>query len=280
MDYYVYLHKKKTNGTVFYVGKGKGNRAYQTHGRSKFWRGVVEKYGLVVEIYMDNLQEWYAHELEKDLIALYGRRDKGLGNLVNMTEGGDGVAGYKFTDEAKNKISIKVSGDSNPRADKKIYTFVNIHTKEIFKGTRFELESKTSLRVRDLFKKNLRSINGWTIAGRESIKGKVDETIYHFEHKSGLSFVGTRMMFKRKFDVETKSLFNTGNLSFKGWYLKSNFNKLIEKLPYEFKSVTLYHKDGKVFRGTLELFELVYGFNASPLISRTNRRGSVKGWSI
>ena len=58
--YYVYLHRKKTTGEVFYVGKGSGKRAWDNHGRSDPWRKTVSKHGKIVEILQDNLQEWYA----------------------------------------------------------------------------------------------------------------------------------------------------------------------------------------------------------------------------
>lgn len=66
LNYYVYLHRKKTTGEVFYVCKGCEMRAWISSGRNEFWKRVVDKHGLVVEIYMDNLQEWYAYELEED----------------------------------------------------------------------------------------------------------------------------------------------------------------------------------------------------------------------
>jgi len=93
-DFYVYVHRKATTGEIFYVGKGKGKRAYDLseYGRAYnpyYWR-VAKKYGVSVEIIETGLQEWYALELEIDLIAYYGRCDLGLGPLVNLTDGGDG----------------------------------------------------------------------------------------------------------------------------------------------------------------------------------------------
>ena len=73
--YYVYLHRKATDGEVFYVGKGKNLRASSYKSRSTFWKSVVAKYGYYIEIVETGLQEWYAFELEKDLISYYGRCD-------------------------------------------------------------------------------------------------------------------------------------------------------------------------------------------------------------
>jgi hypothetical protein len=101
-DFYVYLHRKATTGEVFYVGKGTGDRAWQTSPsrRGTYWSRVAGKHGVIVEIVAGNLQEWYAHELEADLIALYGRKDIGLGPLINLTDGGEGVSGRVLSEES------------------------------------------------------------------------------------------------------------------------------------------------------------------------------------
>jgi hypothetical protein len=107
MDFYVYLHKKKTTGEVFYVGKGTGKRAYHKTKRSKFWKNIVDKHGYIVEFVEVGLQEWYAFELEQNLISYYGRRDLEEGCLVNATEGGEGSSGHIWTEEMKEWRSLK-----------------------------------------------------------------------------------------------------------------------------------------------------------------------------
>jgi hypothetical protein len=103
-DFYVYLHRKATTGEIFYIGKGQGNRATESSGRSTPWRSTSNKHGLIVEIIQDGLQEWAAFELEQGLIALHGRRDCGYGALVNMTDGGEGSSGRIYDDAAKQRI--------------------------------------------------------------------------------------------------------------------------------------------------------------------------------
>ena len=87
----VYIHRKKTNGEVFYVGMGNKDRPYQSNlgDRSIFWHKVVNKHGHSVEIIKEGLTKRAAFDLEIKLIKKYGRRDKGLGTLVNLTDGGD-----------------------------------------------------------------------------------------------------------------------------------------------------------------------------------------------
>lgn len=110
MDFYVYIHRKQSNGEVFYVGKGKNKRAWSKDGRTDYWHRVVKKHGLVVEIVLSGLQEWYAFELETDLIALYGRKDLNEGCLINMADGGEGASGVIATDDARAKISAARMG--------------------------------------------------------------------------------------------------------------------------------------------------------------------------
>lgn len=99
--FYVYVHRRATDGRVFYVGKGKGRRAWTAQGRSNYWRNIVAKHGLIVEVVQDNMQEWWAFEMECELIALYGRE-----NLCNLTDGGDGTSGAVRSVESKRKTSI------------------------------------------------------------------------------------------------------------------------------------------------------------------------------
>lgn len=107
-NYYVYVHKDRS-GKVFYVGKGCDRRAWSNR-RSELWKRYVNKHGLIVEIYRDNLQEWYALELEKDLITKYGMINQG-GQLVNFVEGGGRLSsGTKYDYETCKKISYALKG--------------------------------------------------------------------------------------------------------------------------------------------------------------------------
>lgn len=103
-SYYVYLHRKATTGEVFYVGKGTGDRAYVKSHRTVFWKNVVDKHDYEVTLVLCNLPEDFAYELERRVIAFYGRRDIGTGQLVNMCDGGKTRTGHFHTDKSKEKI--------------------------------------------------------------------------------------------------------------------------------------------------------------------------------
>ena len=96
--FYVYIHRRKTDGRIFYVGKGCGNRAFARSGRNSYWHKVVNKHGFVAVIYHDNMSEVCAHSLEKMLIT--ANRPK----LVNVTDGGEGVSGLRHTEATKRKM--------------------------------------------------------------------------------------------------------------------------------------------------------------------------------
>jgi hypothetical protein len=119
MTYYVYAHYKKGEVDIpFYVGKGRKRRAWQTNKRSEFWHNVVKKYGCDIRILYDDLSESDAFWIECKLIGMFGRADKGLGPLVNHTDGGDGASGNIQSPELKKQKSEKMKGrkyDENRR---------------------------------------------------------------------------------------------------------------------------------------------------------------------
>jgi len=95
---YVYIHRTADTGKIFYVGishKPEYGRAYQggQGRRSEMWKHVADKHGFTAEILFQNISEEEAEEHERQLIAKYGRRDKGEGYLVNHTDGGPGTVG-------------------------------------------------------------------------------------------------------------------------------------------------------------------------------------------
>lgn len=102
MDFYVYLHRRESDNSVFYVGKGMGNRSHSKKNRNNHWRNIVLKNGYKVEIVQAGMQEWWAFELEKDLIALYGRE-----NLCNLTDGGEGSSGFVMPSHSRKIMSLK-----------------------------------------------------------------------------------------------------------------------------------------------------------------------------
>lgn len=108
-DFYVYVHRRASDGRVFYVGKGSNNRAWETHKRSQYWKNIVNKHGFTAHIIQSGMQEWWAFEMERELIAYYGREA-----LCNLTDGGDGASGTTISEASRKKISDALSGKKKP----------------------------------------------------------------------------------------------------------------------------------------------------------------------
>ena len=90
LEYYVYCHRNPLTNEIFYIGKGKNQRAYDSQSRGKHWKNYVKKNGIpIVEILYENLNEEQSLIIEKEMINKLGRKDLGLGKLINETDGLD-----------------------------------------------------------------------------------------------------------------------------------------------------------------------------------------------
>ena len=90
MNKVVYIHRRKDNDSIFYVGMGSLRRVTDKKNRNPYWNNVVNKYGYYTEVVAEKLSIEDAYELENLLINEIGRKDLGKGDLVNLTDGGDG----------------------------------------------------------------------------------------------------------------------------------------------------------------------------------------------
>jgi hypothetical protein len=115
---YLYRHIRLDKNQPFYIGigndnNGKHTRAYFKSNRSDHWKNIVSKYGYDIDIIIDNISWIEACKKEKEFIKLYGRRDLGLGSLINRTDGGDGNVNG-ITQETREKMAAKLRGRKQP----------------------------------------------------------------------------------------------------------------------------------------------------------------------
>lgn len=201
--FYVYVHRRETDNAPFYVGKGSGDRAWDKHGRNPYWKHTAERHGWRVEILFDGLCEEDAFRVEIDTILEL----KYFGyNLVNLTSGGEGPAGLKFSDKqrlciaeglkgripwnkgqkfvaslpsmysdetrhlmSKAKLG-KYAGDNNPFADTDLYTFVRLSDGFVVTCTRSQLRQQfgADQGIKKLFYKQPRkSASGWRLKSED-----------------------------------------------------------------------------------------------------------------
>lgn len=119
---YVYTYTRLDKNEIFYVGIGsdsKYKRAKNLSLRTDYFKKIIDKSKYKLDIILDDLTWNEACLKEIELIALYGRKDLGTGNLVNFTDGGEGRKG------SQNKITPVYQIDLQGNIIKK---WVNIET--------------------------------------------------------------------------------------------------------------------------------------------------------
>lgn len=127
-NFYLYLHINEETNLPFYVGigtkepkntfKGVYSRAYKKSSRSQYWKNYTNKYKYSIQILEESDNYEYIKQRERDFIKLYGKSKSKNGLLVNLTDGGEGVQGYKHSEETKRKMSIAKLGKKFPNRKK------------------------------------------------------------------------------------------------------------------------------------------------------------------
>jgi len=108
--FYTYAHYKPDN-SVFYIGKGRGRRAWSNKNRNPHWRNVIAKHG---EPKVEVLAQWPTEEeaFEHEKFLIWCFRDMGY-SMANIADGGEGASGYKHRDDTIIKMQKNRMGEKN-----------------------------------------------------------------------------------------------------------------------------------------------------------------------
>ena len=136
---YVYTHTRLDTNEIFYVGIGSDSKYLRAYSRkrSNFWKNIVKDTDYKVNIFVDNISWEQANKEEIRLIKLFGRRDLALGTLVNMTNGGSGVNGYKHSELRLLKIKKNSTGSKNGMAKTCIHFDTNLEFNSLKEGCNY-----------------------------------------------------------------------------------------------------------------------------------------------
>lgn len=158
---YIYLDPRKPGNfnyekyhfdfEPFYVGKGKGKRAWDHLKKNpqkknkryyKIQKILREGYVLNPILIIENISDKEACLKEIELISLIGREDLKLGPLINLTNGGEGTSGRPYVNPYKNKTEEEMrvirekmskanSGENNAMYGKNYRDFMDDDAKDL-----------------------------------------------------------------------------------------------------------------------------------------------------
>jgi len=196
-EYYVYAYLRE-DGTPYYIGKGRGDRAYRKEAPPRDRILIV----------LQNLTEKQAFSNEINYIAWYGRLDINTGILENKTHGGDGVSNPLLTKEIRKQIQndVKIMGI---KAVAKKY---NVSIGTVYDSMSPDIERRSIQEGQELARKN------GVILGRRSVLNtnpNIKNQIFQ-DFENGIKVkkiakkynigVGTTYMLYEKWDKVQKSV--------------------------------------------------------------------------
>ena len=103
-NYYTYAYLRE-DGTPYYIGRGKGRRAWLQSGH--FVKVPPKDRVLLLKTSL-SYQESLDHEVY--MIFVFGRKNNGTGILRNYTDGGEGMRGFSHSEASRQKMSQTHTG--------------------------------------------------------------------------------------------------------------------------------------------------------------------------
>lgn len=201
-NFCVYIHRKASDGTIFYVGKGRPIRPHSPHNRSKFWNYVAAKHGFTVQIIKDAMHDPCACTLEKLLIKAL--RQSGV-RLCNGTNGGEGGPGSK---SGKDSHWFGVTKENHPMFGRKHSPETLEKISKAVRGKpkcqKWRDAYKTGDKVRATpkpYKLTERGRENVARAAREHSRKRIDMTLHVFRHNEHGEVIMCQYDFFRAYNV-------------------------------------------------------------------------------
>ncbi len=179
-SFYVYAHIRKDTGSIFYIGKGSGKRAWVKSKRNNYWKNVVQKTEYGVILLYTELAEEEAFKLERQYIKHHNPS-------TNLTDGGEGISGYRYVGEKLEKHRKQVKYHMNRKDVKEKLSKI--------KKKQYNADPKYSVKLRQAKLKSIKEDPTQVERQRKSLlKYYEDPNNRHKNSKSrgGLEFVAIK----------------------------------------------------------------------------------------
>lgn len=147
--YYVYAYINKSTGAPYYIGMGKGKRAYNSHS----YHGISTPKDKTKIVFLEtNLSQVGAYALERRYIEWYGRKDLNTGILLNRHPGGSyGMNNKELSDLRKkqwNDPDSKYNSDETRNKYRELA--IERHTDPNYHVNTIEWRTKQSNKIKEL----------------------------------------------------------------------------------------------------------------------------------
>lgn len=264
--FYVYCHRRCDDNSIFYVGKGKGDRASSRYSRNRYWHHIANKCGYTIDYVDQNLTEEEAFELESLMIQEIGRHDLGNGRLVNTTDGGEGTSNP--TAEVRQKISAHMSkrmiGNSYTLG-RKLSQEEKDQRAEAIRGMTRSIETKEKMSAAQRGEKN----------------HQFNPQKYLWVHKDGREEICTVNELTSKYNLKrghAGELVSGERLQTGGWY----YQAIRDRKPNANLNPTIYtfkHDEGNTYTGTQNSFRKEFNLDHGKVSEIcSGKRKKTKGW--
>lgn len=234
-QHYVYIHRRQSDGQIFYVGKGKDRRAWSANGRNRYWRFIVAKHGFSVQIVHEKLPEHCALSLERAVVTAIGKD-----RLANQTDGGGGICGWRHSPEVRARIAEAGKGRKNNENQRRALLEHNANRvvsdetkrRQSIAASKRErrphtAETRAKIAASHIgIRPSQEALRKMSIAkigkavGRDS--PSYDHTVRHWRNDDGREFSGTRAEIIKQFglgDSCVSAVIRGRQKSVKGWRL-------------------------------------------------------------